>query len=777
MASRDAPCNVAVLCRFRPLNDLENERGGRTCATFDDEEKSVEVTSEALERFGSSGVSSSADAHGRTFTFDKVFSPLATQRDVYLAAAKPQVEEALRGYNCTIFAYGQTGSGKTHTMMGPSGGDVGVEDDLKGIIPRIAGELFAAVERADADTEFTLRVSFMEIYMERLRDLLGSSASGSASKLRIREDRARGLYVEGATEVYVGNVEEMMELMATGSAHRAIASTRMNQDSSRSHSVFTIKIGQKNMRTQVNKNSKLVLIDLAGSEMVKKTKASGSTLDEAKMINKSLSALGNVIKALVKGQPHIPYRDSKLTRLLQDSLGGNSKTSLIIACSSSDYNVTETLSTLRFGSRAKNIKNKPVVNEEFSIAEYKAMLEKANKTIEKLRGGAVSPPRPPAGDAAVDEPPASAKLSEALQRIEFLEGEVEERDVELAVVKQAVNGHLERISELDQVLVDKEQELRALRQEMDGDKLELKQREFQLNEIALGKLNDMDPIEMMGPKSKLSAATSNFAFSPHFSDDESDGEYSGEEVSGANALAPRSNSAPIRTRSNSQYVQLEQDVVALTKQTVDLRMELMQANEDLANLGDASMQDIVYQLRAAQKTLSTESAHASAALAQSQKAEHECQMTRLMLLNRDEHIAFLETAIKSQQDEFKRCMRKIDAEYKERVKELASYKSVLNQIDAAGDATAADSSRSILLTRRTSSLPFTPPRLVKPVPMRGGYSSPQVLAGKEYLEKNKRDKKKSPSSPFSIFRKRFEETIGPWVGSKSPRNKSGKKSL
>ena len=192
--------------------------------------------------------------------------------------------------------------------------------------------------------------------MEKIRDLIDTSRNN----LNVREDKAKGVYVEGLSEHYVGNELEVLELMKVGSENRAIAATQMNQHSSRSHSIFIMTIHQNNVKDLVAKTGKLYLVDLAGSEKISKTGATGLTLEEAKTINKSLTTLGMVINNLTDGKSqHIPYRESKLTRVLQESLGGNAKTCLIVACSPSVYNESETISTLRFGLRAKKIKNKP----------------------------------------------------------------------------------------------------------------------------------------------------------------------------------------------------------------------------------------------------------------------------------------------------------------------------------------------------------------------------------------------------------------------------------
>ena len=265
----------------------------------------------------------------------------------------------------------------------PDGGK-GMDDPaLKGIIPRMAKTIFDQVENADEHMEFLVKVSYIEIYMEKVRDLLDSSKSN----LAVRESKGKGIYVDGATEVYVSCEDEVYDVMRTGTNNRAVGATNMNAESSRSHSLFVVKVQQKDVRTNSVKHGKLYLVDLAGSEKVGKTGAAGQTLDEAKTINKSLSALGNVINALTDGKSkHVPYRDSKLTRILQEALGGNSKTTLIINCSPSFYNESETVSTLRFGTRAKSIKNQAKVNEDKSVAEYKIIVNTMQKEIRRMKG-------------------------------------------------------------------------------------------------------------------------------------------------------------------------------------------------------------------------------------------------------------------------------------------------------------------------------------------------------------------------------------------------------
>lgn len=296
------------------------------------------------------------------------------QQDIFDFSIRPTVDDILNGYNGTVFAYGQTGAGKSYTMMGTNIDD----DEGRGVIPRIVEQIFASIMTSPSTIEYTVRVSYMEIYMERIRDLLVPQNDN----LPIHEEKNRGVYVKGLLEIYVSSVQEVYEVMRRGGNARAVAATNMNQESSRSHSIFVITVTQKNVETGSAKSGQLFLVDLAGSEKVGKTGASGQTLEEAKKINKSLSALGMVINSLTDGKSsHIPYRDSKLTRILQESLGGNSRTSLIINCSPSSYNDAETLSTLRFGTRAKSIKNKAKVNAELSPAELKLLLKKAQGQV------------------------------------------------------------------------------------------------------------------------------------------------------------------------------------------------------------------------------------------------------------------------------------------------------------------------------------------------------------------------------------------------------------
>ncbi len=239
--------------------------------------------------------------------------------------------------------------------------------------------VFDYISETPDHIEFTVKVSIIEIYMERIRDLLNPKKVN----LKVREDKTKGIYIEDVTESYVSDEKDVYDFMRYGHNNRATSTTNMNESSSRSHCIFMMTIHQSNLLEMSAKTGKLYLVDLAGSEKVAKTGAIGQVLEEAKEINKSLSALGNVINALTdpKGHQHVPYRDSKLTRILQESLGGNSRTSLIINISPSSFNENETLSALRFGYRAKSIKNSPKINREFTAAQLQILLEKAEKKL------------------------------------------------------------------------------------------------------------------------------------------------------------------------------------------------------------------------------------------------------------------------------------------------------------------------------------------------------------------------------------------------------------
>ncbi|XP_052227615.1 kinesin-like protein KIF17 isoform X2 [Dreissena polymorpha] len=356
---------VKVIVRCRPMNTREKDL------------KCECVIKMAAERGQCTIVNpNDAKAPPKNFTFDGAYFIDSTTENIYNEIAYPLVEGVTEGYNGTIFAYGQTGCGKSFSMQG-----ITDPPSQRGIIPRAFDHIFETVSLAEK-TKFLIHASYCEIYNEEIRDLLGKDIK---CKLELHEHPEKGVYVNGLSQHTVHNVIECNKIMEKGWKNRSTGATLMNADSSRSHSIFTIMLemmtpdeeGEEHIRA-----GKLNLVDLAGSERQAKTGATGDRLKEATKINLSLSALGNVISALVDGKSkHIPYRDSKLTRLLQDSLGGNTKTLMVACLSPADNNYDETLSTLRYANRAKNIKNKPKINED----PKDALLRQYQEEIERLK--------------------------------------------------------------------------------------------------------------------------------------------------------------------------------------------------------------------------------------------------------------------------------------------------------------------------------------------------------------------------------------------------------
>ncbi|CAM9519310.1 unnamed protein product, partial [Ectocarpus fasciculatus] len=366
---------VKVVVRIRPLSRKELQDGHKAIAEAKEDRGEIVVRNPRAD----------AREPPKSFFFDAVFGDRSAQERVYEVCGAPLVESVLQGYNGTIFAYGQTGAGKTHTMEGYPD-----PPELRGIIPKSFEHIFDKIALAD-NVQYLVRASYLEIYNEEIRDLLSKDPK---DKLELKENVDSGVYVKDLTTFVVKSAMEIDHVMQAGKKNRSVGSTMMNLTSSRSHSIFCIVVecSQSDDRGDHIRVGKLNLVDLAGSERQSKTGATGDRLKEANKINLSLSALGNVISALVDGRSlHIPYRDSKLTRLLQDSLGGNTKTVMCANAGPAEYNYDETVSTLRYANRAKNIKNKPKINEDPKDAMLREFQEEIQRLKDQLagQGGAV----------------------------------------------------------------------------------------------------------------------------------------------------------------------------------------------------------------------------------------------------------------------------------------------------------------------------------------------------------------------------------------------------
>ncbi|KAG4145483.1 hypothetical protein ERO13_D05G099400v2 [Gossypium hirsutum] len=375
---KDKGVNVQVILRCRPLSAEEmrihtpvviscNESRREVCAVQNIANKQID----------------------RTFLFDKVFGPSSQQKELFELAVSPIVNEVLEGYNCTIFAYGQTGTGKTYTMEGGARKKNGEFPSDAGVIPRAVKQIFDILEAQSA--EYSMKVTFLELYNEEITDLLAPEETTkfiddkSKKPIALMEDGKGGVFVRGLEEELVTTANEIYKILEKGSAKRRTAETLLNKQSSRSHSIFSITIHIKECTPEgeeMIKCGKLNLVDLAGSENISRSGAREGRAREAGEINKSLLTLGRVINALVEHSGHVPYRDSKLTRLLRDSLGGKTKTCIIATVSPSIHCLEETLSTLDYAHRAKNIKNKPEINQKMMKS---ALIKDLYSEIDRLR--------------------------------------------------------------------------------------------------------------------------------------------------------------------------------------------------------------------------------------------------------------------------------------------------------------------------------------------------------------------------------------------------------
>eukprot|EP00927_Polykrikos_kofoidii_P082092 TRINITY_DN8067_c0_g1_i1.p1 TRINITY_DN8067_c0_g1~~TRINITY_DN8067_c0_g1_i1.p1 ORF type:complete len:829 (-),score=268.13 TRINITY_DN8067_c0_g1_i1:193-2679(-) len=420
---------VKVVVRVRPLFGKEIAEG-REKIVFMDIPRGVAL----LRKPGGT------DKDAKDFTFDAVFDETMSQQQIFDDTALEIIDSVMDGFNGTIFAYGQTGAGKSHTMTGPAN----CAPELQGLLPRSFTQIFSNMSTSST-IKYLVRGSFLEIYNEEIRDLLSRNPK---ERCELKDSATSGVYVKDLSAFVVKTKEEMEQVLEAGLNNRSVSKTQMNETSSRSHSIFTITVEQADLDAKGEGHirvGKLNMVDLAGSERQAKTGATGERLKEATKINLSLSALGNVISALVDGKSsHIPYRDSKLTRLLQDSLGGNTKTVMVANCGPACYNFDETLSTLRYAYRAKSIKNRPRINEDPKDAMIREFQEEIMRLKAELDGAAATgiEPAPVAAEEEEEEEEeeAAATVAPAAPLPPRIEKQVEyvEKVVEKTVEKEVI---------------------------------------------------------------------------------------------------------------------------------------------------------------------------------------------------------------------------------------------------------------------------------------------------------------------------------------------------
>uniref|UniRef100_A0A8C1PB34 Kinesin-like protein n=1 Tax=Cyprinus carpio TaxID=7962 RepID=A0A8C1PB34_CYPCA len=386
MSDGEVCSHIKVVVRVRPLNDKEKDGNHKRVVHVVDnhmlifDPKEEEVTFFRGQRVGNRDVRRRANKDLK-FVFDSVFREDSSQVEVFENTTKAIVDGVLNGYNCTVFAYGATGAGKTHTMLGSS--------DDPGVTFLTVKELFARMDLIKEDKVFNLAFSYLEVYNEQIRDLLTNSGP-----LAVREDSSSGVVVQGLTLHQPKSAEHILEALDYGNRNRTQHPTDMNATSSRSHAVFQIYLRQQDKTASLNPNvrvAKMSLIDLAGSERASATNAKGARLREGANINRSLLALGNVINTLANPKckkTHIPYRDSKLTRLLKDSLGGNCRTVMIANVSPSSLSYEDTHNTLKYANRAKEIKStlrSNVMSLDSHIGQYAVICEKQKAEVKKQK--------------------------------------------------------------------------------------------------------------------------------------------------------------------------------------------------------------------------------------------------------------------------------------------------------------------------------------------------------------------------------------------------------
>ncbi|OWF56723.1 Kinesin-like protein KLP6 [Mizuhopecten yessoensis] len=375
-------------------------------------------------------------------------SKYADQKRVFDNLGRGVLDNAWKGYNCSLFAYGQTGSGKTYSMVG--------YQSNKGIVPMVCIELFNGIDKKRSDTGdvkdkgvYEVMISMLEIYNEQVRDLLNSKSNKNKGSMKIKSDPKRGFYVEALTTSLVNSYPEIENKINEGTKNRTVASTNMNATSSRAHTIVAVHFKQvtKDGKGQsMTKTSVINLVDLAGSERVASTGAQGDRLKEGSSINQSLSSLGNVINALAKAKPFIPYRDSALTMLLKNALGGNSKTVMIAALSPADINYKETLSTLRFADRAKAIKTTATVNENPTDKLIRELREENARLLKLLKVGGINALQGEGTEATSEEK-------------RLLEEQLQQNQKEMEEMKQSWEQRLEKAQKENQAKIEDEKRI------------------------------------------------------------------------------------------------------------------------------------------------------------------------------------------------------------------------------------------------------------------------------------------------------------------------------
>lgn len=512
-SQEDVETNIQVVIRCRRRSDREIQENSPIIVSSKGA-RSEAITIETAIPISSLGIVTFPPT--RTYPFDAVFGPEADQAMVYQEVVSPMLDEVLRGYNCTLFAYGQTGTGKTHTMQGDlTTTPMGNPSAQAGMIPRVLSKLFQQLDTISPD--WSVKISYVELYNEELRDLLapemsapagtiqpmgmgsGSSRDNNQNGLKIFDDATKkGVFIQGLEEMVVKGASDALALLVKGSHRRQMAATKFNDHSSRSHSVFSITVHLKetsSLGEDLLRVGKMNLVDLAGSENIARSGAENKRAREAGMINQSLLTLGRVINALVERSSHIPYRESKLTRLLQDSLGGRTKTCIIATISPARSNMEETLSTLEYAIRAKSIRNRPEVNQRMTrnslLKEYVAEIEqlKADVLAAREKNG-IFFSEDTWNQMSIEHELTKTEMEEAKRQIEIVEGHLkgvrEEYEESMKLLMER-GGELketrERLDETEGVLKVKKEELKMTRNALAEEVVVRKA--YQENEVGL----------------------------------------------------------------------------------------------------------------------------------------------------------------------------------------------------------------------------------------------------------------------------------------------------